>query len=177
MHRRTFVATSLAATVSASLAQAQVAGATVTPGADASAPAAPLATRPIEPANALEQAFVGALHDERMRPVFRRYLLDTHVALAMAAAGEDAAPREVEVRNPDGSMSQAVAIFTSDERVNTVLGEDTPRVMISGRAALERARGKNVVINFHLIPMLTLEAEDVATYLAQPGTASAGPAQ
>jgi hypothetical protein len=50
--------------------------------------------------------------------------------------------------------------------------------MIAGRAAFERARGKNIVINYHLIPMLTLEPDDVASYLAaQPGVASAGPAQ
>jgi hypothetical protein len=112
-----------------------------------------------------------------MRPIFRRYLLDTHVALAMTGAGADAALREVDVRQPDGGTERAVAIFTSSARVDTVLGEDAPRIMISGRAAFERARGKNVVINFHLIPMLTLEPEDVARYLAQPGESSAGPSQ
>jgi hypothetical protein len=50
--------------------------------------------------------------------------------------------------------------------------------MIGGRAAFERVSGKNVVINYHLIPMLTLEPADVAGYLAQaPGVASAGPTE
>jgi len=177
MRRRTFVASGLAASVLPGLAHAQASGVTPPAPADPAAPAAPLATRPIQPANALEQAFVGALEDERMRPIFRRYLLDTHVALAMTGAGANAGVREVDVRQPDGSARRAVAIFTSSERLDTVLGEDAPRIMISGRAAFERARGKNVVINFHLIPMLTLEPEDVARYLAQPGESSAGPSQ
>lgn len=127
----------------------------------------------IEPRNALEYAFVSALSNESMRPVFRRYLLDTHVALALDGEGADAAPLEVELR--DGY--RAGAIFTSAARVDAVLGADAPRVMINGRAALERLRGKNVVLNYRLAPMLTLDPEDVARYLDMPGESSAGPTQ
>ncbi len=127
----------------------------------------------IEPQNALEFAFVSALTNENMRPVFRRYLLDTHVALALVGAGDDAAPLEVDVRDD----FRAVAIFTSAARVDAVLGAETPRVILNGRAALERAQGKNVVINYRLVPMLTLEPEDVGQYLETPGESSAGPTQ
>jgi hypothetical protein len=127
----------------------------------------------IEPQNALEFAFVSALGNEGMRPVFRRYLLDTHVALALSGTGADAAPLEVEVRRG----YRAGAIFTSAARVDAVLGADAPHVMINGRAALERLRGKNVVLNYRLAPMLTLDPEDVERYLETPGESSAGPTQ
>lgn len=173
MRRRTFVAAGLAAGASVGVAQAQTT-APATP-ATASPAATPPVQRPIEPTNALEYAFVQALHDERMRDIFRRYMMDTHVAMATTASGE---PREVEVHNQDGSITRCVAIFTSAGRVDAVLGERAPRVMIGGRAAFERATGKNVVINYRLIPMLTLEPADVAGYLQQaPGAASAGPTE
>ena len=173
MRRRSFVAVGLAVGMLPAVARAQASGVTLNQG-DANAPNAPLATRPIEPTNALEYAFVQALTNENMRPIFRHYLMDTHVALAMSSGEPGAPPKEVVLH--DGS--HAVAIFTSSERVDTVLGEDAPRIMIAGRAAFERASGKNVVINYHLIPMLTLEPDDVASYLAaQPGVASAGPSQ
>lgn len=162
MHRRTFI-TALAAALPA-LAHAQQ-----THDDEPPATETPL----IEPTNALEFAFVSALTNENMRPIFRRYLLDTHVAMALAGEGADAAPLEVEVR--EGWT--ACAIFTSDARVDEALGEETPRIMISGRAAFERLEGKNVVINYRLRPMLTLEPEDVARYLEAPGQASAGPSQ
>jgi hypothetical protein len=109
-----------------------------------------------------------------MRPIFRRYLMDTHVALAMTGTGADAEPLQVTLQNG----MHAIAVFTSAERVDAVLGDEAPRIMIAGRAAFERATGKNIVINYHLIPMLTLEPEDIAHYLeAQPGVASAGPSQ
>jgi hypothetical protein len=155
------------------VARAQASGVSL-PQTDPSAPNAPLAVRPIEPQNALEYAFVQALTNENMRPIFRHYLMDTHVALAMSSAEAGAEPKEVVLQNG----AHAIAVFTSSERVDTVLGEDAPRIMIAGRAAFERARGKNIVINYHLIPMLTLEPDDVAGYLAaQPGVASAGPSQ
>ena len=62
--------------------------------------------------------------------------------------------------------------------MDAVLGADAPRIMLNGRAALERLRGKNAVINFRLVPMLTLDDEDIAVYLAtrrrppQPGPPS-----
>jgi hypothetical protein len=128
---------------------------------------------PITPQNALEYAFVSALTNQGMRPIFRRYLLETHVALALTSADENSAPREVRVREG----FNAGAIFTSEQRLTQVLGADAPRVIINGRAALTRLVGKNVVINPGLVPMLTLEPPDVAAYLATPGESSAGPTQ
>lgn len=151
------------------IAQAPVAA----PGISLGEPAPSVAVAPIEPENALEYAFVSALTNETMRPVFRRYLMDTHIVLAMTNARDNAEPLEVEMQGGQ----RAAAIFTSATRINAVLGADAPRITLNGRAALERLDGKNVVINFRLIPMLTLEPEDVARYLAAPGSASAGPTQ
>lgn len=129
---------------------------------------------PIAPQNALEHSFVAALTNPAMRPIFRRQLLDGHVALALSASGPGALPREIALREG----VRAGLIFTSAARLNAVLGADAPRVILTGRAALERLRGKNVVINAQLIPMLTLEAADVARYLETPvSPGSAGPAQ
>ncbi|MEZ5994960.1 MAG: hypothetical protein R3C25_04340 [Hyphomonadaceae bacterium] len=130
-------------------------------------------SRPIQPQNALEYAFLSALTDERMRPIFRRYLMETHVALALASADQNSRVRMFEIR----PGFQAAAIFTSTARIDEVMGAGTPRIVISGRAALERLRESNVVINPGLVPMLTLEPEDVALYLATPGESSAGPTQ
>jgi hypothetical protein len=127
----------------------------------------------ITPTNALEYAFVSALTNENMRPIFRRYLMETHVALALASPEEDAPPRELRVR--EGFT--AGAIFTSEERLKHVLGEDAPHIIINGRAAFTRLAGKNIVINPGLAPMLTLEPPDVAAYLLTPGESSAGPTQ
>lgn len=127
----------------------------------------------ITPQNALEYAFVSALTNQNMRPIFRRYLMETHVALALSSAEEDAPIREVRVR--EGFV--AGAIFTSAQRLQQVLGAEAPHVIINGRAALTRCVGKNVVINLGLAPMLTLEPADVAAYLATPGETSAGPTQ
>lgn len=168
MRRRLFLGAALAAGATPALAQ------TTTP-----APAAPAATPPqpqgpIDPVNALEYAFVQALTDARMRPVFRQYLVNTHVVLALSAADQNSAPLEIDVR-PD---FRAAAIFTSAQRVDEVLGADAPRIVINGRAAFERVAGKNVVINYRLVPMLTLEPADVAAYLAAaPEESSAGPTE
>ena len=142
-------------------------------------PAAPAPTQrsesppPITPQNALEYAFVSALTNENMRPIFRRYLMETHVALALASAEDDAPVRELRVR--EGFT--AGAIFTSEQRLTQALGADAPHIMINGRAALTRLVGKNVVINPGFVPMLTLEPTDVAAYLMTPGESSAGPTQ
>lgn len=127
----------------------------------------------ITPQNALEYAFVSALTNQNMRPIFRRYLMETHVALALTSAEDDAPVREIRVR--DGF--NAGAIFTSEQRLRQVLGEDAPHIIINGRAAFTRLAGKNVVINPGLAPMLTLEPADVAAYLLTPGESSAGPTQ
>ena len=171
MRRRLFLGAALAAGATPALAQTT----TPTP-APAAAPAAtpPQPQGPIDPVNALEYAFVQALTDARMRPVFRQYLVNTHVVLALSAADQNSAPLEIEVR-PD---FRAAAIFTSAQRVDEVLGPDAPRIVINGRAAFERVAGKNVVINYRLVPMLTLEPADVAAYLAAaPEESSAGPTE
>ena len=168
MRRRLFLGAALAAGATPALAQ--------TTPAPAAAPAAtpPQPQGPIDPVNALEYAFVQALTDARMRPVFRQYLVNTHVVLALSAADQNSAPLEIEVR-PD---FRAAAIFTSAQRVDEVLGADAPRIVINGRAAFERVAGKNVVINYRLVPMLTLEPADVAAYLAAaPEESSAGPTE
>jgi len=97
----------------------------------------------------------------------------THVALALVSEEDDAPVREIRVR--DGFI--AGAIFTSEQRLRQVLGEDAPHIIINGRAAFTRLAGKNVVINPGLAPMLTLEPADVAAYLLTPGESSAGPTQ
>jgi hypothetical protein len=162
MRRRSFVTAALAAGAFPALARAQ--------GAPT---AAPVAQTTIQPATPLEQAFVMALEEPRMRPIFRRYLLDTSIALALAGPGNDAAPLEVEVREG----WRGGAIFTTAARLDSVLGADAPRIMLNGRAALERLRGKNAVLNYRLVPMLTLDSEDIDSYLTSEGSASAGPTQ
>lgn len=166
MHRRTFITMALAAWPLAAAAQAQE-------QEQEDAPAQGLALQAIEPENALEQAFVAALDNEAMRPIFRRLLLDAPVALALASDAADAAPLERPL--PDGAA--AGFIFTSAARLDAVLGASAPRAVISGRAALERLRGKYAVLNYRLAPMLTLEPDDIARYLETPETPSAGPAQ
>ena len=128
---------------------------------------------PITPTNALEYAFVSALNNEGMRPIFRRYLLETHVALALTTAEDNSPPRRIRVRED----FTAGAIFTSEERLTHALGADAPHIMINGRAALTRLAGGNVVINPGYVPMLTLEPADVAAYLMTPGESSSGPTQ
>lgn len=166
LRRREFLAATIATAAAPAFAQ------------EAAAPAAqaglttPVNAEPIDPQTPLEMAFVQAQTNPRMRPIFRAYLLERSVVLAIAEAGSET-PREVQVR--DGFV--AGAIFTTAARMDAVLGADAPRISLNGRAALERCRGKNAVLNFRLMPMLTLDAEDVAAYLATEGSASAGPTQ
>jgi len=166
MLRRTLLASAFAAWPALALAQGQQQSAAQPNQQRAQPPT-------ITPQNALEYAFVSALTNPNMRPIFRRYLMETHVALALASAEEDAPPREMRVR--DGF--NAGAIFTSEQRLKSVLGEDAPHIIINGRAAFTRLAGNNVVINPGLVPMLTLEPTDVAAYLLTPGESSAGPTQ
>lgn len=166
MLRRTLLASALCAWPAMAFAQ--------TPQRQQPAQAPQRAPQPtITPENALEYAFVSALTNQNMRPIFRRYLMETHVALALSGEGDDAPVREIEVREG----FRAGAIFTSETRLKQVLGEDAPHIIINGRAAFTRLAGKNVVINPGLVPMLTLEPTDVAAYLLTPGESSAGPTQ
>lgn len=162
--RRLFALALLAAALAPGAAMAQQSG--DPPRAEEQAP------QLIEPDNALEHAFVQALSNREMRPIFRRRLLESPVALALASDAEDSEPREFNV----AEGVTASFLFTSTERLNSVLGPNAPRVVLEGREALELLRGKNVALNPGLVPMLTLEPEDVADYLETPA-ASAGPAQ
>lgn len=152
MRRRSFIMIALAAAVWPQAALAQ----------DAQRPVLPL--QPIEPANALEQAFIAAFQNEEMRPAFRRLLLEAPVALALASAAADAPPLERPLR--EGAT--AGLIFTSAARLAVVLGGDAPHVVMPGRSALERLRGKYAVLNYRLAPMLTLEPDDITRYLEAP---------
>jgi hypothetical protein len=172
MLRRTLLISALGAWPATAFAQ------TAAPQQPAAAPQqqatqASQAPPPITPENALEYAFVSALTNPNMRPIFRRYLMETHVALALTTAADDSPPRQVRVR--EGFT--AGAIFTSEQRLTQALGADAPHIMINGRAALTRLVGGNVVINPGFVPMLTLEPTDVAAYLMTPGESSSGPTQ
>lgn len=133
----------------------------------------------IEPANALERAFVGAAHQENQRAAFRRTFLDAQVALATVSADANAAPRLVRL----GPAGEACLIFTSDARATQIMGARSPRRMMTGREALQRLRGAHlVIININMDPYLTLDAAGVDAFLgadAAPATQprSAGPAQ
>lgn len=116
---------------------------------------------PIQPENELERTFVAALSDENQRPAFRRLLLQSQVALALASSASDAGPL---LRDLDGG-GRTGFVFTSASRINAVMGPTAPRAMIAGRLALERLRGNYAVINLSLSPMLRLEPPDVARLL------------
>lgn len=116
---------------------------------------------PITPENELERVFLQALSNESRRPAFRRLFLTSQVALATTVAGANAPPREI-VFSP---QLTTCAVFTSASRLRSVLGDDAPHRMMTGRQALTLATGKNVVINMMLTPMVTLEAADVANFL------------
>lgn len=159
MHRRTLL-TLAVALAAPSLAAAQ--------GRNAAPPLE------IEPQNELEQVFVQAVNHADVRPAFRRRLLQSRVVLALASDAPDAPPREVSPREG----VHAGLIFTGNQRMDTVLGPTAPRVSLTGRAALERLRGKHVIVNAQLVPMLVLEPEDVANYLeGTMPSAAAGPTQ
>lgn len=127
---------------------------------------------PIQPANALEHTFVAALTNAEMRPIFRRMLLESQVALALDS--------EADVRTvPIQGERTAAAIFTSPARLRVILGADAPYEVMSGRAALARVREGNVAINIGWAPMLTLEPDDIAQWLEAPDQSDAlrGPSQ
>jgi hypothetical protein len=166
MRRREFVVAALATSALSTSVWAQT--------TTAAPPEAPATAEPqaIQPTTPLEQAFVMALTEPRMRPVFRQYLVDSNIVLALAGEGANAAPLEIDVR-PD---FRGAAIFTTVARLESVRA-DAPHIVLNGRAALERLRGKNVVINPGLSPMLTLDPSDVERYLSREGSSSAGPTQ
>lgn len=151
MHRRQILSAALALAAIPALAWAQ--GAQTPPRTP---------PPPITPENDLERVFLAALADPDQRPVFRREFLTSQVSLAMANAERDSAPLELTF-----GQLQTGAIFTSANRQNAVMGPASARRLMTGRQALTRLRGKNVVINMMLTPMLTLEPADVTAFLAQ----------
>ncbi|HYD71807.1 MAG TPA: hypothetical protein VEF55_01620 [Candidatus Binatia bacterium] len=153
MQRRSFLSAMLAA-AAASPAFAQ---ARQTP------PALPI----IEPQNALERALLAATDPgagEPERDAFRRLFLRSEVALALSSNSPDSPPAQIEPR----AGFRTCLIFTSNARVTEIMGAGTPRVVITGRQALERVRGTNVVININRRPFITLDAEGVEGFLALP---------
>ena len=130
------------------------------------APAAQQAAAPdyIEPQNALEQTFVAAVDNPDLRAAFRRQFLESPVALALSSRDPSTPPREITL--PNGV--KACIIFTSPARAAAIMGDDSPYVMLTGREALTRVRGANVVINVNLRPYLLLDAEGVDGFLAIP---------
>jgi hypothetical protein len=123
-----------------------------------------LSLTPIQPENALERAFLAALANEAMRPPFRRQLLVQPVTLALESAEPDAAARTVALVQG----GQATAIFTSAARLTGVLGAEAASVTLPGREILTRVRAQRLVLNYRLLPMLTLDPEDVERILELP---------
>lgn len=148
MRRRAFVTASLAALAAPAFAQ--------------TAPTAPSSPPPmITPQNPLEESFLEAFDTPSLRASFRREFLGSPVALALSARDPGAPPRSIRLRNG----AYACLIFTSAARAAEVMGPGSPKLVVTGREALERVRGTNVIININLTPYLTLEAEDVEAYL------------
>ena len=126
------------------------------------------------PSNALERTFISAYRSEAMRPAFRRQFLESHVLVVTASNAPDAPPLLRTLRGED----RAALIFTSGALLDQRLGPATPRVSLTGRAALQRLRENHVVINFGYAPMLMLDPPGVAGFLGIPATPeSAGPSQ
>ncbi len=164
MHRRFLLGCALGAWCFPLGARAQDAPPAAPPVAAPGVSIGPAQSQQIDPQNTLEYAFIAAMGSEALRPAFRRQLLDSRVVLALASSAPDAPPREI---NPREGV-RAGLIFTSGARIDAALGPGAGRVFLTGRAALERLRGKYVVINARLAPMLVLEPEDVARYLETP---------
>jgi hypothetical protein len=153
MQRRTFLSAMLAA-LAASPAFAQPRQ-------------TPTALPVIEPQNALERALLAATDPgagDPERDAFRRLFLRSEVALALSSNSPDAPPAQIQPR----AGYRTCLIFTSSARAPEVMGASTPRIVVTGRQALERVRGANVVININRRPFITLDAEGVEGFLALP---------
>jgi hypothetical protein len=123
-----------------------------------------LSLNPIQPENALERAFIAAFSNEAMRPPFRRQMLTQPLWLALESAEPEAGP----LLAPLAEGPAAAAIFTSQSRLTGVIGADAAFVTLPGRQILERVRAQRVVLNYRLLPMLTLDPEDIERMLAIP---------
>jgi hypothetical protein len=174
MRRRTFL-TGVLAFATPALASAQTTGQSPAPATRNTVPQARGLVEPIVPENALERTFLAAFSNEDMRAAFRRQFLESPVVLAVASNAPDAPPLE----RPLPNNARATFVFTSLARADAVMGPAAPRRVMNGREALERLRGKYLIVNYQLEPMLTLEPEDLERFLAIPQTSprSAGPSQ
>ena len=128
---------------------------------DTQAGAAPPVLREIEAENALEHDFLAAFANPEMRATFRLRLLQSLVTLALETQTPDSPPRLI----PLGEDDEAGLIYTSPSRLASVLGPETARMVLTGRQALTRLRGKHVALNYGLLPMLTLEPSDIENFL------------
>jgi hypothetical protein len=195
MRRRTFVTATVTALAAPALVRAQTTPPQSAPQQPEPAPprvdfserAQPLPPQLIEPQSALERTFVAATENDALRALFRLQFLESPVALALSGPSPDAPPRQIDL--PRGA--RACLIFTSSARATEIIGARAPRVVLTGREALERVRGTNVIININLRPYLTLDAAGIETFLAlpeipeppastpspPPPSASAGPTQ
>jgi hypothetical protein len=162
MRRRTFLTATLAAlAASSALAQTQTVN------------LAPF----IEPRNDLERALLAATDEgagEPQRDAFRRLFLRSEVALVLSANAPDSPPAQIEPR----PGYHTCLIFTSSARVTEIMSDGTPRIVLTGRQALERVRGTNVVINLNRRPFIVLDAAGVDGFLAlSEGREARAPAQ
>jgi len=170
MLRRILLISAIAAAVTPALAQTT----TTPPAAPAPSTPTPPPLQPYEPSNALEHTFLAAYQSAPMRPRFRQQFLETNVLLATVDATPDSAPRLAS--GPGGQ--QVALIFTSGALLDARLGPDTPRLAMTGRAALTRVSETHVIINPGYAPMLALDPAGIAGFLDIPATLnSAGPAQ
>ena len=167
MLRRTLLFSALAAMAAPAWAQS-------TATAQGASDAPPPELQEYAPSNDLERSFIAAYRNEQMRPEFRRQFLETNVLVVMASRAPDAQPLLRTLRGED----RAALIFTSGALLDQRLGPATPRVALTGRAALRRLHQNHVVINFGYAPMLMLDPPGVAGFLDIPATPdSAGPSQ
>ncbi|MES1197052.1 MAG: SseB family protein [Pseudomonadota bacterium] len=131
------------------------------PAASAAPQPVTIMLEPIVPANALEQTFINASRNDSLRPAFRRALLEADVVVATTGHTGEIRPLLVPL---EGNV-RGVPIFTSPQRLAQVLGQNAPGQTLTGREALTRLRHQYVVINYTLMPMLTLEPADVQHFL------------
>jgi hypothetical protein len=127
--------------------------------------AAPPVLREIEAENALEHDFLAAFANPEMRATFRLRLLQSMVTLALETQTADSPPRFI----PLGEDDEAGLIYTSPSRLASVMGPETARMVLTGRQALTRLRGKHAALNYGLLPMLTLEPSDIENFLQVGG--------
>jgi hypothetical protein len=131
----------------------------------------------IEPQNDLERALIAATDagaGEPQRDMFRRLFLRSEVALVLSANAPESPPAQIEPRQG----YHTCLIFTSSARVTEIMSDSTPRIVLTGRQALERVRGTNVVINLNRRPFIVLDAAGVEGFLALPdGREASAPAE